>query len=577
MHNEAQQEQQDSCGARRSVDLHCILDSLYHICYLTGTQIMRLSKRGAKRALGWTRKLAGKVAQKARTCQSALGHWFLEEKEHACNNWCFWMDNVKRFSTRVRQRWNYDRKLALQELLDGSGDFFRWFQKHMLNYVLPVIGLAIFAGTVGHYLGQDYGLEVSYNGQAVGTVADESVYDSAVAYVEGRLVTAQGEQSVPSATFTLKAMDEESMLTVDDLTNEMIQASGNVIHEAAGLYVDNEFLGATTDGDALLQALEERKAQYRTDNPQDRVEFVQNVQVKEGLYPVESIVDLENLETEMDSEVAGQRTYTVEAGDAPYTIAQSQNITLSELVELNPGITESCMPGQEVLISQSVKRLSVKTICYETVTEEIAYSTEKVNDSTLSKGTQKVVVQGQNGVQEVDRAITYVNGQQVSTEVLDTRVIQEPVTEQIKVGTKVNPTYTTSGGSYGNTTVSDLGFMWPVAGGYVSCGWYGYAGHAAMDIAAPMGTPIYASQSGVVERATWGVTGEGNYVKIDHGNGYKTLYAHCSALAVQAGQYVEQGQVIAYIGMTGWASGPHCHFEIYRNGVKVNPALYVHK
>ncbi len=576
MHNEVQQEQ-EPCRARRWMDLHCIPDFLYHACYLTGMQMLRLIKRSTRRVQGWAVRLGSLIQQRSRSVGTRLKCWFVSRKKALSTSWCFWMDNAKRFVSHVRQRWNYDRKLAFQEMLHGTGEFFRWFHKHALNYVLPVVGVAVLFGTVGHYMGQEYGLQVVYNGQTVGTVADEATYDSALAYVEGRLVTADGEQDVPTATFTLKAVDEDELLTADALTDQMIQASGNVIHEAAGLYVDNEFLGATTDGDQLLQALEERKAQYRTGDPQEKVEFVQNVQVKEGLYPVESIVDLENLEVEMDSEVAGQRTYTVEAGDAPYTIAQSQNISLSELEALNPGITETCLPGQEVLISQSVKRLSVKTVKYETITEEIAYSTERTNDSTLSKGTEKVTVKGQNGVREVDRAVTYVNGQRVSTEVLDTRVIQEPVTEEISVGTKRNPTYSNSSPSYGSGTVSDAGFMWPVAGGYISCGWYGYAGHAAIDIAASMGTPIYASQSGVVERATWGVTGEGNYVKIDHGNGYETLYAHCSALAVQAGQYVEQGQVIAYIGMTGWATGPHCHFEIYRNGVKVNPALYVHR
>lgn len=122
-------------------------------------------------------------------------------------------------------------------------------------------------------------------------------------------------------------------------------------------------------------------------------------------------------------------------------------------------------------------------------------------------------------------------------------------------------------------------YMWPLpAGGYISC-YFGDTDpggrpHYAMDIAISAGTPIYASNDGSVVTAAWH-SSYGNYILLDHGNGKSTLYAHCSGLAVSSGQSVSKGQVIGYVGSTGYSTGNHLHFEFRVNGQKVNPANYV--
>lgn len=93
--------------------------------------------------------------------------------------------------------------------------------------------------------------------------------------------------------------------------------------------------------------------------------------------------------------------------------------------------------------------------------------------------------------------------------------------------------------------------------------------HGGTDIAAPLGTPILAAADGTVVTATWH-NSYGYYVKIKHDDTYSTLYAHCSVLHVSAGQTVKQGQVIADCGSTGYSTGPHCHFEVIQNGVRVD-------
>ncbi|MEO0908743.1 MAG: M23 family metallopeptidase, partial [Pseudomonadota bacterium] len=94
------------------------------------------------------------------------------------------------------------------------------------------------------------------------------------------------------------------------------------------------------------------------------------------------------------------------------------------------------------------------------------------------------------------------------------------------------------------------------------------------DLAAPTGTPVYATADGIVGLARWG-RGYGLYIKIDHGADLETRYAHLSRLAVAAGDRVEKGEVIGYVGSTGWSTGPHLHYEVRVDGVAVNPIHYM--
>ena len=111
------------------------------------------------------------------------------------------------------------------------------------------------------------------------------------------------------------------------------------------------------------------------------------------------------------------------------------------------------------------------------------------------------------------------------------------------------------------------GFGWRTLGGYSDY-------HRGVDIPAPYGTPIHASKGGQVLTAT-GHGSYGNYVLIDHGNGEATLYAHMSSLGCYAGQYVNQGDVIGYVGSTGYSTGNHLHFEVRIAGEAQNPLNYV--
>lgn len=101
-----------------------------------------------------------------------------------------------------------------------------------------------------------------------------------------------------------------------------------------------------------------------------------------------------------------------------------------------------------------------------------------------------------------------------------------------------------------------------------------YKMHNGVDLAAGAGTAIYATKSGTVTTAAYGEA-NGYYVAISHGDGYSSIYCHMTNYTVSTGDYVAQGDVIGYVGSTGWSTGPHLHFEILYNGSNVNPMNYV--
>ncbi|MBN1259396.1 MAG: peptidoglycan DD-metalloendopeptidase family protein [Anaerolineae bacterium] len=133
---------------------------------------------------------------------------------------------------------------------------------------------------------------------------------------------------------------------------------------------------------------------------------------------------------------------------------------------------------------------------------------------------------------------------------------------------------------YGSVDVSMTGasgwFVLPT-GSYAVSGWYFHdprnPGHIGLDYRCSLGDAIYAADSGIVIFSGWS-GGYGNLVRVDHGNGFTTRYAHFDSIYVTAGQYVTQGQVLGACGTTGWSTGPHLHYEIRFNGVAQDPLLY---
>lgn len=207
--------------------------------------------------------------------------------------------------------------------------------------------------------------------------------------------------------------------------------------------------------------------------------------------------------------------------------------------------------------------LNVKTTVSSVYHMTKEYDVIEEEDDTLVKGSRKVVTEGEVGEYEISSLIEYNNGVLVGESILSETVISEPTAEVVKVGTKEIP------------GVGTGSFITP-AKGKLTSGFGGRWGrmHNGIDIGASVGTPIVASDTGIVIFA--GYKGSyGNLIKIDHQNGYVTYYAHCSSIAVSEGEIVTQGQTIGGVGNTGNSTGPHCHFEIQQNGTSLNPLEFI--
>jgi len=261
-----------------------------------------------------------------------------------------------------------------------------------------------------------------------------------------------------------------------------------------------------------------------------------------------------------------EETYKVVSGDTIYGICNKLDLTLKELKAMNPGldVDDTLHIGDKFIIQKEVPLLTVETVEVSTFAESIDYDTIYKESKNYYIGDSVVTRAGKKGKARVTARLTKHNGSTVEREDLNVVVISEPVDKIVVKGTKVPPPKKGTGT-----------FRRPVNVG-VYRGWGMRWGrmHYGLDYAAPTGTPIYASDGGTVITAGWHGN-YGYYIKIDHGANMVTLYAHCSKLLVKAGDKVYQGQKIGLVGNTGRSTGPHCHFEIFKNGKNVNPSNYL--
>ena len=208
------------------------------------------------------------------------------------------------------------------------------------------------------------------------------------------------------------------------------------------------------------------------------------------------------------------------------------------------------------------KLLSVKCQVETTYKGAVNFDTVKKEDNTMYQGSIKIEKEGETGENLITASVLYVNGEEVSREIIKEEVIKEPVSQIEITGTKEAPK------GYGS-------FISPVSGKLTSeFGQRWGRLHGGVDLAAPEGTPIKASDNGTVVFADY----SGSYgllVKVDHKNGYITYYAHCSKINVNVGDSVLKGNTIALVGNTGNSTGPHCHFEIRYNNEPIDPMKFI--
>lgn len=543
---------------------------LYRFCYYTGAQLIRRCRR-AKRSWNRTAEWAASRLHEVFAGTAKSFRIFAVKNNIPLDGILDLFQSVLAGSQRAKTGGIFSLLLywvaiVIAAAVSGVKKLFS-----SASYAAPVAAGAVFVFVVGYTMNMTFALSVEYNGEFVGYIMNESVFQDAETQMRGRIVFE--EYIRPADTiprFSVAIVDNRQVLDINGLTDELIKASGNELAEASGLYVADRFMGAVADKRLLVELLESIKNQYRTGDPDETVEFVKEVEIRDGLYPVTSVADVSRIEEQITREEIEEQIYTAQSGDAPLSIAQKNNISYATLKSLNPDIETRLLVGQEVLVQRAVPMLEVKVQKIISYDEEVPFKIEQIQDSSEYQGYVKVQQTGQKGTDRITAQVTYIDGVEVSREVLDTRRVVEPINEKVVVGGKRPLSQIPVGAQTTSAT-----FRWPVDGGRVSCMINGYWGHTGMDIAASAGTAVRAAASGTVTLVKYSNVGYGRHIIIDHGGGVQTLYGHNSEIYVQVGDWVEQGQLIAAVGRTGRATGNHLHFEVRINGKYTDPSRYI--
>ena len=420
---------------------------------------------------------------------------------------------AKRFRY-VAKRFGYKRafRLAAYRVEQKLVSHMPQIKRDLVRFAPMALAVVIMVVAIHGWTSFTLAYEVNYDGNNIGYVASETVVADACEKVKTRVV--EEEFNAKSVTYSLTVVSADSVNNADEICDNIIEVS-NEIEVAMGLYIDGNLVAVGRDAAALEAAVSQVVAEYAQKTGNSAVSFANSLEYIGGVYPSYMIEEVVNTET------------------------------LSKVLTVMKTVTET----------------------YE---EEIEYPVQEVKDASQYLGYRYVKQDGKNGVQKVTANVSYVNGKEVSREILSATVVEEAVPQIVVVGAKEY--------SKANNTDTGTTLFWPVAqtpDNYISAYFGDGRNHkATADICAPNGTPIYAAEKGTVTYVGW-ESGYGYYLIIDHGNGLSTLYSHCSSISAVEGATVNRGDCVAAVGITGRASAYHLHFEIRVNGVAIDGRAYL--
>lgn len=234
-------------------------------------------------------------------------------------------------------------------------------------------------------------------------------------------------------------------------------------------------------------------------------------------------------------------------------------------------------------VAEAKESLEGEVEALETVKEDLAESQKTLEDkrAEADKLLAKLVAKGQEFEEQIEDSEAIQDD--LMKEIANKEDQYDKAKYQEWLATSVPSVSGGSGSAGTGSTVGGVTWLVPISYTRMTSPfgmrWHpvygGYRMHNGVDLAAPQGTPIYATRSGVVTTSAYQAGGAGYYVSISHGDGYSSIYMHMTHYIVYAGNYVNAGQVIGYCGSTGGSTGPHLHFGISYRGTYVNPANYI--
>lgn len=450
------------------------------------------------------------------------------------------------------------------------------------TFVLLALGLVGMKSFIGY--------DVLFNGYKIGVVKNLSDLDAAIVNVESNLSewykvdTVFFEQTISTTRAfinknqnPLDAKEAEEALYKCNLTawadGAVITIDGQETVRLAS-YAEAK---AVTDGMLLNthysdDIFEEKIIEF---NLEQAVEVIaKRVELSKVMSPPEAVdyllsLDPSSMPAEQDVAAAGTMpTKSMPIAPERASIQDQGKLINETIAENNESGNRGLMTALDFRKNEySLGEMSSATVFAAKVSkvvtrhEPIPFQVVTRTDPTMFRGAEKVVIEGVDGVNERRYLVSYLNGKAVMETLQNETVIKEPINAVVNKGSKPLPSAKSSGT-----------FNIPVSGRVSSFTESRSGSHAefrAIDISCPTGTPVTASDSGVVSRSDY--FGDYGYtVIINHANGFSTLYGHNSELKVSVGQKVDQGELIALSGSTGRSTGPHVHFEIRHNNNRLD-------
>lgn len=334
-----------------------------------------------------------------------------------------------------------------------------------------------------------------------------------------------------------------------------------VINGKAVTWVENK-----AAANEVLSKLKKENARIENGEKLLSLRFQEEVKLKEGRATINQIKSNQQAYDTITTGSENPEKYEVKEGDSLWTIARRNDMYVDDIVKANHLKSENLDLGQELVLLKAQPYINVVAWVEGEKVETIPFQTKVVVDKKATS-TVKIKQTGQNGERQIAYTVTRFNGVETQKTVKKETIIKAAVDKIIIKGTRVVQVASRGGGGSGSLD-------WPVYGPINS--YYGSRGgsHTGVDIGARSGTAIRAANSGYVVSAEYD-GGYGKLITIRHDNGLVTRYAHCSSMAVSAGDKVSRGETIGAVGSTGHSTGPHLHFEVRANGSFTDPLSYL--
>ena len=402
--------------------------------------------------------------------------------------------------------------------------------------------------------------QLAQSGQENSGASDSSINDPSKDIIGNTQVPLSDSPADTGSTEVTKTDDLEDVLLDALMREDVVKAT---VYDIVVNEKPVATLATMTDASAVLQNIANT---YKVDLQDEKSGFVDDVQIVGKTTELNSI-KIDSVDKVTDMLITGDRitkTYAAKDQDSAQIIAGELGISEEELRATYPD-NDFILIREGDVFEHVVNNpyLRYETSGIEEVDLPIPFETVEKRTNALYYGESEVESAGEEGVRHVVRAVTRINGEIVVSEEYYSEVVKEPINATTLTGTLLLP------GDIGYKSDTGSGKLGrPLDSWSFSRGLGG--AHQGDDLLAPRGTPIYSAESGTVVHAGW-FSSYGLLVRVDHGNGLETYYAHCDTINVAEGQYVERGQQIATVGITGRATAFHLHFEVRVNGVPQEP------